>query len=210
MKVAILSESKADDAAIKVLIQGILRREVEVLPRRARTGGWPEVFRLVPPTLKELHYHRSAEVLIVVVDTDDSPLHEEAHERPAGFQPQCRVCELTRIVDQIRPTLKPIPNRPDIKVAIAAAAPAIEAWYAHGLDPGCTDAGWILQTRAKKSAKIVVKRLKRLVYGSDRPGTERQVQKAVEHATRLVADIELLERAFPQSLGLLIRTIRGW
>jgi hypothetical protein len=82
MKVVVLSESSADEAAIRILVNGILGRETEdvsSLPLRSR--GWPSVIKVLPTVIKFLHYQTDAEALVVIADSDDSPIHRSSHEQ---------------------------------------------------------------------------------------------------------------------------------
>lgn len=102
MKVAILSESPADEAAICVFLRKLLAFEIESIPLRARAGGWNAVLRAIPPTLKELHYRRTASALVVVIDSDNSMVHRPEHEQPGANISECRLCELRKIVSASR------------------------------------------------------------------------------------------------------------
>ena len=77
MKVSVLSESSADEAAIRILVDGILGTETEPIPPpRLRTRGWPSVLKDVPTVVRHLHYRTDADAFVLVVDSDDSPLHD--------------------------------------------------------------------------------------------------------------------------------------
>jgi hypothetical protein len=52
MKLAVISESPADEAAIKILVDAIVGEETELVPLRLRPGGWPHVLQLLPPIIK--------------------------------------------------------------------------------------------------------------------------------------------------------------
>ena len=71
MKVAILSESPADEAAIRILIDGIIggpTQPADMPP--IRTRGVSGVFTILPTVLKHLHYRTDADALVIVVDSD--------------------------------------------------------------------------------------------------------------------------------------------
>jgi len=83
MKVAVLSESAADEAAIRIMVEGLLERETQpVAPFALRLRGWPSVLQISPSVYRHLYYRTEAEALVLVVDSNHSPVHEEAHERP--------------------------------------------------------------------------------------------------------------------------------
>lgn len=67
MRVAVLSESPADEAAIRILVDGIIGRPTQLAampPIRAR--GVSGVFNILPAILKHLHYRTDADALIIV------------------------------------------------------------------------------------------------------------------------------------------------
>ena len=84
MKVAILSESSADEAAVRILVEAILNQQTEPIDLYLRGHGWSSVRNVLPAVLKHLHYCTQAEALILVVDSDDSPVHQQSHEQPEG------------------------------------------------------------------------------------------------------------------------------
>ena len=52
MKVAFLSESPADEAAIGVFVQRVPGTEVEPVVPALRARGWPDVLRLLPAVVR--------------------------------------------------------------------------------------------------------------------------------------------------------------
>ncbi len=102
MIVAILSESPADEAALRVLVDGILRQNTvppdRPFPIRAR--GWEAVFRTVPSLVKDLHYQTDAAGLVVTLDSDYTAVHDETHSRSPGGNKDCRLCRLIAMIDE--------------------------------------------------------------------------------------------------------------
>ena len=128
MKVAILSESPADEAAIRILVNAVLGEETQHPPRLSlRARGWPAVVTLLPSVLKHLHYHTDADALVVVADADDSLLHTPEHEEPGAMAPSCRWCIVRHTIGQVSETLTPVSGRAPIRTAVGIAVPAIEA-----------------------------------------------------------------------------------
>ncbi|MCH7686361.1 MAG: hypothetical protein IH899_06730 [Planctomycetes bacterium] len=210
MKIAILSESPADGAAVKIFVETILDRTIEVVPWRIRSGGIDAAIHNVPPALKALHYQRTADALIVAIDSDNSPVHLSDHSPTDHAKLKCRFCNLQLIIEETLRHLRPIPNQPKIQTAVAVAVPAIEAWYQFGSDSNCTEAGWIQKQNAGVSAPAEIRNLKRAVYGTDRPGQVLSKAKAIEHAERLAADLTPLEEYFPNSFGVFAQQVREW
>src|SRR5712691_5091916 len=193
MKVAVLSESPADELAVRILAQAVVPHVIEpvdILPLRTR--GWPSVLDVVPVVIKQLHYHTLADGLIVVVDSNDSPVHTATHESLGGADAHCRFCQLRAITSSTMQHLRPISGRSTLRYAVGTAVPAIEAWYLSGLNPQASEAGFL-------SGALVHDRreLKRLVYGTDRPGLSLEMNRAVVEAQRLAAGIHDLEISFP-------------
>lgn len=76
MKIAVLSESPADEAAVRILAEAILCRTIDSTPElKPRFRGWPSVRAVPPAAIRQLHYHTEAEGLVLVVDGNHSPIH---------------------------------------------------------------------------------------------------------------------------------------
>ncbi len=210
MKIAVLSESPADEAAIKILVDGVLGRETQVVSSaRFRPADWPAVINILPTFLKFLHYQTEADALAVVVDSDDSPVHQRSHEDIAGGDSHCRLCLLRNIADTELSRLPSISGRNRIKAACGLAVPAIEAWYQCGLDPHVNEATW---ARKLQSETITYTRstLKISVYGTDRPSIDIEKACAIKAAERLTDNLSMLERLFPDGFGTFARDVRNW
>lgn len=210
MRVAILSESSADEAAIRILVGGILGEPTHpISPPSLRSRGWPSVRQVLPTVLKHLHYHTDAEGLILVVDSNHSPVHQSAHDETGGANPQCRLCQLREIVGRVLTHLTPVPNRPPIRTAVGLAVPAIEAWYRCGVDPHVTEAAWVLALQSG-SYPYTTTSLKRAVYGTERYSLELETRCATEEAQRLAQNLNALEQMFPGGFGALASEVRNW
>jgi len=209
MKIAVLSESPADEAAVHILVEALLNVQIEsaALPP-IRTRGWPLSKALLSNSLKYLYYHTDADALVVVVDSDSSPIHDQLHERPESTIEKCRVCLLQAVIAHTQKYCRVIEGRNRIKTAVGLAVPAIEAWYLCGTDPQASEAA-LKQYSSDRIAELI-KQLKRSVYGTDRPSLELETARAVEEATRLVQNLNLLEQLFPNGFGTLARDVRNW
>jgi len=214
MKVAILSESEADEAAIRILADGVLGRRTEppLGPAfRMRGRGWPTVLNVLPAVLAHLHYRSDADGLIVVVDSDLSPIHAQSHKEPGQADMSCRLCQVAEAVAVTRDRLRPVPGRAPLRLAVGLAVPQIEAWYLVGIDPHMNEATW---TSGQQFGTFIVRRetLKRKAYGTDRPSLEMETERARQHIERIVRDghLPLLESLFPGGFGALANDLRGW
>ncbi|MFT3866924.1 MAG: hypothetical protein QM715_00370 [Nibricoccus sp.] len=132
MKLAILSESPADEAALRVLIEGVLDEPIQLVQAALRARGWPSVAQVMPAIIRHLHFNTDAVGLAVVVDADDSVVHTEPHDAPGYFHPHCRLCQLRAVFRQTVKKLPPARGRTRILRGVGVAVPAIESWYLCG------------------------------------------------------------------------------
>lgn len=212
MKVAILSESPADEAAVRILVDAILGRETEAVdpPNRIATRGVESVIRMLGAVITALHYNSDADALVVVVDSNHTPVQVEPGDSPVAKTKRCRLQRLREVVQDVVPYLKPVAGRAGtLKVALGVAVPAIEAWYLCGQRGDVSEAAWIkgLATGHDPYSKA---QLKNLVYATDRPSLALEQQHAVEHARRLASCLDLLEDKFPVGFGTLRHDVSQW
>jgi hypothetical protein len=209
MKIAVVSESSTDEAAVKILVDAIVGHETELFSLRARPNGWPHVLNLLPNIIIGLHYGTDVEALVVVVDSDESPIHRSAHETPEAQNPDCRLCLLRNTVRGKLAQLHAVPNRITMKSGLGLAVPAIEAWYCCGLDPHVTEFEWARKLQGERLT-YDKRSLKASAYGSDPSSNFDRTDVAKQAAHRLAADLELLRQRFPNGFGVLMRDIRDW
>jgi len=212
MKVAVLSESPADEAAVWILVQGLLDVEGELVPwPTPKTRGWRGVLNSADPVLHYLHYSTDADALVITLDSDLSPVHQRGHDQPGGAADKCGLCQLRATVDSVQSQLRPREKRGPIQTALGLAVPAVEAWYLAGRDPHVSETTWLLGMESGKFPYTKLD-LKQMVYGTERPSLALEQQCAVEHARRLVQEekLELLENLFPSGFGTLAADVRSW
>jgi hypothetical protein len=205
MKLAVLSESPADEAAVSVLSDAVSASPIEVTSPgrfRTRSGGWPSVLNTAPILLTHLHYRTDANGLVIVVDSNHSPCHTNLD---AGTRCDCRMCLLRERLAETSARLARRPSGPEISIAVGLAVPAIEAWYRCGNDPHVSEAAWCTHT-----AGYTTRRLKEDVYGTQQPSLDLETRVAVREASRVAGQLGLLEQSFPQGFGALATDIRGW
>jgi hypothetical protein len=208
MKVAILSESDADQAAVHVFVDVLLGRATQVYDRPFRAHGWATVFNLLPGVLKELHYNTDVDALAVVMDSDRTPPHLADHDRPGGAVWECRLCRLRQVVQGVQCSLRATGRAP-VKTAIGLAVPCIEAWFRCGHDRGVTEEAWLMAL-GQNQFPYDSKRLKIAVYGSERYTRELETRRMVEEARRLAANSSELERWFPNGFKPFADDVRRW
>jgi hypothetical protein len=208
MKVALLSESPADEAALRVLVEAALGAPTQFVAPGLRPRGWPNVGQLLPAVIRHLHFQTDADALAVVVDADDSVVHTEAHERPDYFHPHCRMCGLRAVFRRTVKRLPPAHGRDRVLRGIGVAVPAVEAWYLCGRDAGVTESAWI---EGQHHGRLPYTRaeLKWRVYDTDRPSLPHETRCAVQEAERLRRDTRRLEADFP-GFAWLAKEVRGW
>jgi len=208
MKLAILSESPADEAALRVLIEGVLGEPVQIVQAALRARGWPSVAQVMPAIIRHLHFNTDAEGLAVVVDADDSIVHTATHDAPGYFHPQCRLCQLRAVFRQTVKKLPPARGRERILRGVGVAVPAVEGWYLCGRDESVSEAAW-LEGQASGTPPYTRHQLKWRVYGTERPSLPHEIRCALEEAKRHARDTSRLENDFP-GFRSLARDLRTW
>jgi len=210
MKLAILSESPADEAAIALLIEAVLRKPFVRVQSNLRARGWPSVAQVLPAVVRHLHFNTQADGLVVVVDSDDSVVHTAAHDRPDYFHPFCRICRLRAVFRQATKKLPPARGRERVLRGVGVAVPAVEGWYLCGraTDPDVSEQAWI---DGQASGRLPYTRapLKHRVYGTDRPTLEHETVCALQEVRRFWPDTRRLEHDFP-GFASLANDLRGW
>ena len=209
MKLGLLSESPADEAALRILLEAILGRSIEVLQPPLRARGWPNVMQVMPAVMYHLQFQTAAAGFVVVVDSDDTRHHEADHADPNKFHPLCRLCQLEMTMRRARKRWVLPPGRAPLLTAAGLAVPAVEAWYLCGRDPDVGEAAW-WRDRERGVVRYTRRDLKQRTYGTMRPSLPLEVRRAEEEARRLARDIHVLEREFPNGFGSLANAVRRW
>ena len=102
MNVAIGSESDADEAGIRILAEAALHRSFTLLePIRVTLRGWTAVINTLPSQYKVLYWRPDADGLIIVLDSDETPVHDQSHEDQGYSHPSCRCCQLHKTIIQL-------------------------------------------------------------------------------------------------------------
>ncbi len=209
MNIALLSESPVDEAALRVLVRYVLGQGFNQITPALRARGWPSVELVLPAILRHLHFNTRADALVVVVDSDDTPVHTAEHEAPGYHHPYCRVCRLRAVFRRALKNLPPAQGRDRVLRAVGLCVPALEAWLLCGRDTSITEATWLA---GQETGRIPYSRreLKWRVYGTERPSLEHAMKRAVQEVSRHDGDIRRLENDFPNGFGALARDLRSW
>jgi len=197
MKVAYFAESPADQAALTILTEAILGLKTEsAIHDGLRHRGWNAVVNVLPVVLRQLHYHRDAEGLVLVLDSDGSQPHEVEHESTTAAN--CRLCKLHRIAQETLTRVSPRTHLPPLKLAFGLAVPTIEAWLLCGVDPHVTEAAWANGLKERRGRMPYSKGdLKRQLYGFSHPSLSLETEVMKRAAERLSQDLTLIESLFP-------------
>jgi hypothetical protein len=211
MRIGYHCESPADQAAMAVFTGGILGEKPEPINFDLKARGVTGVINTLDGVFRGVHYNSDAEGLVVVVDCDDKDLHDPAHDSLGQASEECRLCQIRKIIDRVRKHLTPRQGRPELKVAIGLAVPAIEAWYLVGKNHQVGEPAWRAGLAANRPP-FTRPELKKLVYGTDRPSLVHQTQCAESEARRIIHDhdMKIIETAFPAGFGLMAQEIRSW
>jgi len=204
MKIVVLAESPADRAAIEIFAQAILDDEIEFATVQPRTGGYHAVAAAIRPNLLHLHYQRSADGLIVVVDSDGTPI-EAGNTRG-------RVHLLLSEIQDIQSQLSSSEKAPAIKTAVGVAAPSIESWLLFGINKQCTEAGWVVRLNDGQNTAVEIRQLKKQLYGTDRPDINLETQVMIERAKAIIDEnrLETFMQSFPYGFKQLVSDLRAW
>ncbi|HEY0380431.1 MAG TPA: hypothetical protein VGC87_26195 [Pyrinomonadaceae bacterium] len=210
MRLAVLSESSADEAAVRVIVGGILGREIRHISIESslRVRGWPGVKTLLPVIIPRLYYNSDAEALALVVDSDSSTIHQPSHN-DATEVGNCRLCDLCNSAEYQLSRLTPVPGKGMLKIAIGLAVPAIEAWYVCLRDTHVNEATWARHLGGEQIT-YTKNSLKEKIYGTERPSIALETECAVRVANELINDLDRIEELFPNGFSFFARGVRGW
>ncbi len=202
MRVAILSESIADESALRILVDAALGIKTTPVATNLRSWGWNAVCNNLGIVAKFLHYRTDADGLVVVADSN--------HTHLAGDEPKNRLKELQVLAKRCREQLGTLPGgRIPLKIAVGVAAPAIEVWWLCKKHPHITESAWE-KGLAEKRDPYSKLGLKKMLYGKEYWSLEWMTQKMAEAAQMAATDLPYLERSFPNGFGSLIRELRNW
>lgn len=202
MKVALLSESPADEAVLRVLVDAILGEPAQITPAGFRARGWPNVLQVLPAVIRHLHFNTDVDTLVVTCDSDDSPVHTEAHEAPQYYHPHCRMCQLRAVFRQTSKRFPMAHGRLKVRRVVGVAVPALEAWLLCGRDNDVSEAAWI---NGQQSGRLPYTRaeLKYRIYQTERPSLPHEIECALRETERHRRDLRRLEYDFPGFAALM-------
>ncbi len=206
MKIALLSESPADEAVLRVLVEGAVGSKPAVAPAGYRARGWPNVIQVLPAVIRHLHFNTDVDTLVVTCDSDDSLVHTAEHDAPQYFHPHCRMCQLRAVFRQTSKRFPAAHGRLRVRRVVGVAVPALEAWLLCGLENEVTEAAWTAG-QARGQLPYTRAELKWRVYRTERPSLPHETTCAVREARRHARDLRRLEYDFP-GFAALLRDLR--
>jgi hypothetical protein len=202
MKVAFLSESPADEAVLRVLVDAILGESTQITPAGFRARGWPNVLQVLPAVIRHLHFNTDVETLVVTCDSDDSPVHTEAHEAPQYYHPHCRMCQLRAVFRQTSKRFPIAHGRLKVRRVVGVAVPALEAWLLCGRDSDVSEGAWINGQLVGRPPYTRAE-LKFRIYQTERPSLPHEIECALRETERHRRDLRRLEYDFPGFAALM-------
>jgi hypothetical protein len=211
MKVGIVSESPADDAVIRILLEAITRRKIDVIASaRVRAGGWPSMLQVIEVEYKRLHYATDAHAIVAIADSDDSPIHDDGHTQSNSICDNCRFCLISERIQRAQSNVRKRQDGSQITSAIGLAIPSIEAWLLCGTDPHCVEAHFVRELVSRKSLLHLRRKLKQQLYGTITPPLRLEIEIASQEARRHAADLSQLETHFPRGFMPFAQQVRSW
>lgn len=211
MKIAAVSESPADEAAIQILCAGILDCPIDWNSTSFHRGGCDQLLRLLPVIIKQHYFNGDTDGLVVVLDSDKTPVPGIVSDKTS----ETRLDKVWEIIHDTQKALSPLSQVPQrerpLLFGVGLAVPSMEAWLRCGIDPQVSEARWITAL-AENNLPYNTLRLKRDVYGTERPSLDLETEKMREEAGRIVNDglLPNLEKLFPAGFGSLARDLRKW
>jgi len=209
IRLAVLSESPADEEIVRVLVNAALGGVTEIAPRNTRleSRGWPGVRTILPAVMKSLFHGDIADLLVVVIDSNGSTPHGyESESFSKSPMAVCRRCQLETIVQKELNNFERGRGIGRLRVALGLAVPCIEAWLLCGSDPTVNEASWINGMKEGKTPYLS-RALKKKVYGTDRPSLSKILVKGVQEAKRVSNALSSLKAQFPNGFGALYRQL---
>ncbi len=206
MRVAILSEGKTDAAVVRLLVDAVLGIETQPVPELVPIhAGWPAVLESLASALANLMGRNDCDGLVVSFDLDGSIVYPDEGDPYLKF---LRRRDVKQIIDAHTADCANAGTQP-VRIAVAAALPALEAWLLAGTKLAQDEAHYLAiepdeRTRQQRAA------LKRQKYGTTDPVGPKAIRAALANAERLAADLSILRTHFPIGFGCLEADLRSW
>lgn len=199
MKVAIVAESSADQASVRLLLDAILGETTGNVGFPILIRGYPHIFQMLPAVIRYLVYRTDADALLAVVDSDHSTLDPN--------DPDNRIRKMRGIAHHTFSQMKK--GHRYLHLAFGMPVPAIEAWLLAGRHPHLSESAWKEGIRDGKDP-YTKRELKELAYQVGKPALMRATRRQMELAREMRSHIGDLETRFPHGFGSMADAIRRW
>ena len=111
MKVGYYCEPPADQAAMTIFAEGILGYRPEPINMDLEAHSVPSFFSALDGVFRGVHYNSDADGLVIVVDSDNTELHNSDHDKPGAGEESCRFCRARKIIARARFVKQPAADR---------------------------------------------------------------------------------------------------
>lgn len=196
-----------DEAFVSALVVSLLGESSRPDSHPYRRSGWTSLLRVIPAAVRSAHFN-GYDGLIVLADSDDSPVHADDCE-PGIFARKARIPLMQEQIDSTLRHLKPRQGAAGLSVVCGLAIPAIEAWCLCATDGDVTEAAGRREARRGAGASHRAD-LKRRLYGNERIDGAAKALIVERHAADLAQRIDHAGKCFPIGFGPLLATILKW
>jgi hypothetical protein len=201
MKISVLAESGNDAGIMAELATEVLGGPVELIDPHFEMSGWNMIPSVLPAVIKHLHFRSEADGLIILADSNHSSLLPGA--------PKNRREELSILAAKTVEGLGVRHGRPRIRVAVAVAAPALEAWLLFHRYSEINESAWE-RGLVEKNDPYTKTLLKQRLYSVQRPSRDVMAMRRLEAAKEVKSRIHELRSRFPNGFGSFFEDILSW
>jgi hypothetical protein len=201
MKLGILAESPNDEAAIRSICESILQCPIEIIPRTSRSGGITTLTAALPVVIREFQFSSDALGLIVLADSNHTSLIPDS--------PKNRREQLLSTAERTLRGFSQGTGRARLRVTVAIAAPAIEAWLLSPRRDDINEAAWE-KGIASNDYPYSKQQLKVWLHGAERGEAGPRLQTILTAAAKAATQITKLRAQFPNGFGKFHDDLLSW
>ena len=82
------------------MIEAILGQPIELIETKVQRPPGSTGVKVLPGVVNHLYYQTDADALVVVIDSDDTPVHHTDHEGEGNENPLCRICAINAAINK--------------------------------------------------------------------------------------------------------------